>query len=205
MINAHRDMSAENTQGVLGEENNRDTHDLEKKIEKKGDENSWANIIKMGDEGPMGEKIQVSEAQECEFQIESSPKARSKMEKISKNTEDFKDLIENRGGAPDEARVEGFGRKEEVIKKSRDQYKREEEKEKWERRITRSQTRNSRSKESNENSCSSEEKSSSYILGATDGEQKILEVGGKCGFHRRIGGGGGQLKGNKKGGLKGNQ
>lgn len=50
--------------------------------------------------------------------------------------------------------------------------------------MTRIQTRKSRSKERSEYSISSVEISSNYLQGVEDSDQRIIEVGTKCGIYK---------------------
>ncbi|KAI3515339.1 hypothetical protein L1887_14203 [Cichorium endivia] len=79
------------------------------------------------------------------------------------------------------------------------QKKKEDKKVYSERRITRSQSKKMRSKISSSDSNSSDEYSSNYLYGSVDSEQKIQEIGAKCGIYV----GGGRMKGNKKTSLNG--
>ncbi|KAI3767572.1 hypothetical protein L2E82_17795 [Cichorium intybus] len=83
--------------------------------------------------------------------------------------------------------------------------KKTESKQDLERRMTRSQSRLARSKERREDSDSSVEFSSNYIQGAEDKEQKLLEVGAKCGIRKEKEKGRGQRWSTKKGEKTGNQ
>ncbi|KAI3767300.1 hypothetical protein L2E82_17395 [Cichorium intybus] len=75
----------------------------------------------------------------------------------------------------------------------------------WEKRLTRSQTRKTRSEDKGEESISSGETSSNYLQGMEDSDQRILEVGTKCGIFKGNGRGRGRKSSAKKGEVTGKQ
>ncbi|KAI3779104.1 hypothetical protein L2E82_08612 [Cichorium intybus] len=125
-------------------------------------------------------------------------------EKITKNTENVKDQNESMKNKNEEAKSVNSSSQEEVYKQVRSIKKKEEGKNRG-KRITRRQTRKSRSKESSVDSISTEVNSSNYLLGVADSDQRIEDIGVKCGILKRSGRGNSQLKGIKNGAIKGNQ
>ncbi|KAI3752378.1 hypothetical protein L2E82_24378 [Cichorium intybus] len=134
-------------------------------------------------------------------------------ELLSKNTpikEKIKKSIEEIENPEEITEKESAGAFTEQQKKQEQEYnqaqsyrKKEEKKNQCERRITMSQSKRMRIKVSSSDSISSNEYSSNYLHGSVDSDQKIQQIGAKCGIHKEGGIGCGQMKGSKKGSLNG--
>ncbi|KAI3515203.1 hypothetical protein L1887_13984 [Cichorium endivia] len=119
-------------------------------------------------------------------------------EKIENNVEHFIESNEYKGDKMDGESSKRGGR----LEKSQIQVK--SLKFGGEKRITCSQSKKLRRSEDNDESFSSLDNSSSYLLGSEGYEQRIEDMGAKCGFHRRKGRRNSEGKGNKERGFNGN-